>query len=68
MFIINSSFYNFEKDWIISFVLSLIFENTEFEQASGPTEFKSLLQLYLEERNQIEKKIRKKDGRKSLFR
>ena len=54
MFIINSSFYNFE--------------NTEFEQASGPTEFKSLLQLYLEERNQIEKKIRKKDGRKSLFR
>jgi hypothetical protein len=68
MFFITSSFYNFAKDGIFSFILNLVFENTEFEKASGQTETKSLLQLYLEERHQIEKKIRNVEGRRSLFR
>ena len=68
MFFRTSSFYNFAKEGIVSFILNLAFENTEYEQASGQSETKSLLQLYLEEKHQIEKKIRNVEGRRSLFR
>ena len=68
MFFMTSTFYNFANEGLFSFMLSLIFENTEFEQAGGQTETKSVLQLYLEERHEIEKKRRNMEGRKSLFR
>jgi hypothetical protein len=66
MFFITSSFYNFANEGIVSFIFRLFFENTEYEQASGQT--KSLLQLYLEERHQIERKRRNVEGRRALFR